>query len=188
MKKIIIIVIISIALFGACSLMDGKLSGVITYYFNENYGDKADVGAEIYIIKTSDFDKDSAKAISNFLMYKGSCNIRKAEISLKEAKEEIDIYEEIRLIHNIDSIIDTESDEVYSKILLIRDNKNTIKILADGNGSFNTNLTFGEYYVLIVSNHRKGNNLVDYNGLIDFNTIKIKPRKETTLNAKFGIE
>ena len=49
MKKRFFLIPIFIAVFIGCKKPDGKLSGVVTYYFNENYGDKTDIGAQIYI-------------------------------------------------------------------------------------------------------------------------------------------
>ncbi|MBI3429051.1 MAG: hypothetical protein HY050_03130 [Actinobacteria bacterium] len=31
----------------------GTLEGVVTYYFNKNYGDKPDVGSEVFALHTS---------------------------------------------------------------------------------------------------------------------------------------
>lgn len=64
MKKIIGVLLIA-ALF-SCKKPDGKLSGVVTYYFNSNFGDKPDVGAKIFINNMEDIDSSKMWAVKKY--------------------------------------------------------------------------------------------------------------------------
>ena len=70
MKKRFFLIPIFIAVFIGCKKPDGKLSGVVTYYFNENYGDKPDIGAKIYIKSCTEIDTTSIDAIEKYLIAK----------------------------------------------------------------------------------------------------------------------
>src|ERR1035438_2640227 len=56
MKKILFVIVVVATIFTSCKPKEGKLSGVVTYYFNSNIGDKPDVGSNVYILNTKDFD------------------------------------------------------------------------------------------------------------------------------------
>ena len=70
MKKRFFLIPIFIAVFIGCKKPDGKLSGVVTYYFNENCGDKPDIGAKIYIKSCTEIDTTSIDAIEKYLIAK----------------------------------------------------------------------------------------------------------------------
>ncbi len=55
MKKSIILCLFSIITFTSFS-QTGTLKGVVMYFFNDNYGDKPDIGSQVYLVKnTSNF-------------------------------------------------------------------------------------------------------------------------------------
>lgn len=83
MNKTILLFGLLTTLLSSCNKPDGKLSGVVTYYFNENYGDKPDVGAKIYIVNT-----DSAKVdfIKKFERDKSIMSLSESYERLREAK------------------------------------------------------------------------------------------------------
>ncbi len=205
--------ILLLSLFlSSCNKPDGKLSGVATYYFNENYGDKPDVGAKIYIVNSDsvkvNFIEDFGRAKSsmgliesqehlksslNSIIETYTISLNKPYYTKKEKDEKRKAIEEYQTqLAGID--IDTSYAQKYQDIgdsafLQIIDLQNKSKIfIADGAGTYSTNLRPNKYFVLIQSNHRNGNTLADYKGQIYFQSVTIESEKETTANAKFSID
>lgn len=213
MKKSMILFGMLLMLSYGCNKRDGKLSGVVTYYFNENYGDKPDVGAKIYII-----NRDSAKVnfIKQFVKDKRSIDIGESYQGLKETKKSLiesyksslnkpyyskiekeefrkkieELEMEITQIPNIDTSFtrgfEVTADSAFRQIYFLQSNSKVF--IADGAGAYSSNLKPGNYYVLIVSNHREGRTLADYDGQIAFSSVVIESDKETTANAQFTID
>jgi hypothetical protein len=50
MKRTLLCVLLSAPVF-AFGQQSGTISGVITYFFNDNFGDRPDVGAKVYVFK-----------------------------------------------------------------------------------------------------------------------------------------
>jgi hypothetical protein len=94
---------ILVGVLNGCKTPDGKLSGVVTYYFNDNYGDKPDVGASIYIMNNKDLGATKIDAIQKYM----------------EAKMWYSIIEQDRQMMNSDSSFITSyiglSKTAYSK-------------------------------------------------------------------------
>jgi hypothetical protein len=63
MRTRILMLAILAGVLNGCKTPDGKLSGVVSYYFNDNYGDKPDVGASIYIMNNKDLGATKIDAI-----------------------------------------------------------------------------------------------------------------------------
>lgn len=178
-----------IFLLSSCSLLNGKLSGVITYYFNDNYGDKADVGSEIYVLKKSDFNKGNAFGyieidiiVAKMKQYAAKDNAKfyaeRNKISFSDAQ---DVYEKAEKDFYNSSL------EILKTLQAFKSNEKTKKIVADGNGSYNISIPYGEYYVLVISNHRKASNIIENEGRIKVSKITIKFREETSLNFRFDV-
>lgn len=54
--KTLLMFVLAGTLLLSCKKEPGKVSGVITYYFNENFGNKPDVGSKIYFLSANDVD------------------------------------------------------------------------------------------------------------------------------------
>jgi hypothetical protein len=180
MKTYYLFFFLTLVFINACKKPDGKLSGVITYYFNDNYGDKPDVGAEIYII-----ERDSA-SISNISMFE----VLKSELLLQEAKNRLNrakgldnaIRIDTALVRHYETVCDSALQEVF---VFERQAK---KYVADGTGAYSANLKPGKYYVLIKSSHSTSVNIVEISGQIDVHLVSIESEKESTANTKFSID
>lgn len=48
------------------SVVKGSIFGVVTYYFNKNYGDKPDVGAEVYIAVSTKIPDFNLAVVDSF--------------------------------------------------------------------------------------------------------------------------
>ncbi len=150
-----------------------SLAGVVTYYFNDNYGFKPDVGSNIYIIDNK-YTKIDSSALLIILSYQISV-IRKKALSLlgsnitKEDEENAD---------RIDAIAD-------SICTIVKTNPQTIKLAADGNGSYSRELDPGFYSILIVSKHRTAVAKTELDGKIYLEIIRIESGKQYSVNAEF---
>jgi len=153
-------------------LTRSRLNGVVTYFFNENYGHRPDVGAEIYILQRNKVDIDTS-AIRDYRIIKLLAQIRQASAKALSDSDKIALNKQ-----------DIKAFEVCSAI---KNSKHAIKLVADGNGSYSTELPPGEYYILIVSQHRKDLTITEVGGKINFTTLTVESGKEYTVNAKFDL-
>ncbi len=155
----------------------GTLKGVITYYFNDNIGDKPDVGSQVYVMRIKrNWGKETKSFLSNpevedfvnGLWTYTSANTTRSITKSSSGRRSLlpgesafisKMTEELREMG-----ADTEEgfkriDEKAFKIL------NDIKIfekiqpyhaVVDGDGQFELQLPPGSYFVVVLSNHRKG--------------------------------
>ncbi len=213
-------------MLGACKKPDGKLSGVVTYYFNANYGDKPDVGAKIYIANRNDVDSSKVTAIEKYIAAKiymriieqnmtmitldssvlqSDNDFLKSPYSSADQKEryknaianrqkdiagnQINIeknwtrLKEIKI--NSEKDYDHLSELASAQVMDFKISKYSQSFIADGAGSYSTNLTPGKYFVLIVSNHREGHSSAELLGQLKFNHETVESEKEVTSNANF---
>jgi hypothetical protein len=142
-------------LISSCN-RQSKVSGVVTYFFNHNFGQKPDVGAEIYFLEKG--ENDLFDFTVNWTSSKVSPNHREniSKIStwqleiLKGNLNEKFIADSLFQIENSEAI-DRENAINYFKSLMKNDQ---LKCTANGNGEFNISLPKGHYYVLVVFSHR----------------------------------
>jgi hypothetical protein len=162
------------------------ISGVVTYYFNQNYGDKPDVGAEIYIVdslKCPEFNKAIVDSFSIGSFYK-SVQINRSYFitSKQEVAAKLKEYK-IESKEAFEAFDKRASDNIYK----LENSKNTYKLVADGNGNYSKKLNAGTYYVLIRSKHRNGIFLTNIMGKIYLQTVKIAENEDVAVNYNFSI-
>ncbi len=162
MKHTIIILALFLSI-ASCKKPDGKISGIVTYYFNQNFGDKPDVGANIYVVPKEDFDSTKAKLISRYIQVKdllNSVNRCKNIISsdsennsisqkygikqdaehsktILSIKQEMERSQQDLTVFNINSKQDFDSldNQAYRSCVAFRNEKNIKEFIADGNGA-----------------------------------------------------
>jgi len=87
MKKIYILFFVLIPIIGISQ--NATISGVVSYFFNENIGDKPDIGAKVYIldsIQNPKFDYDLYKNFHNAQFYKSLYN---SYLAIKAQNDEL---------------------------------------------------------------------------------------------------
>jgi hypothetical protein len=212
MKKIILIVILFTSFL---SNSQSKLSGVITYYFNEYQGDKPDIGSKIYVIDSSRVNQQDLKILKLYLntskfqneLLKFKSNYEVESIAYTMAKtydpKGADGYYIPRL-KNIQSDIDDvkshlqkfgfkEENEISyldSKAKMIIENiksNATITKTIDATGGYSCNLKPSTYFILIKSNNRQSLTSTENDGNLFFKGIKLKTNSEIDVSYNFNI-
>jgi hypothetical protein len=124
-----------------------RLTGVVTYYFNENFGDRPDVGAEVYILS----EKHKSKC-NDVMIFFSEVLGRNVTEKIKEL--ELDVPNIIKLMKK--SSFDSLESRVSIFIDKLRYGKisDAIKVIADGDGSFSAVVKPGHYYFIVRSAHR----------------------------------
>ncbi len=168
MKKSIILCLFSIITFTSYS-QTGTLKGVVMYFFNDNYGDKPDIGSQVYIIKnTSNFynelnsciKDDYYKTRNDYFQNLSDFSLTDKEMSKvlilipkdlrkkrKELKSSIELNE--YKLHQYE----TEHDSCIKQKL--NSNLSDGSEIVDGNGTFYfSDLEFGIYTIYIISKQR----------------------------------
>jgi hypothetical protein len=155
------------------------LKGVVLYYFNANYGDKPDAGAQAYLL-TPELSKRLGITMSSYFNYR-LLNVKydAAGLLIKPEKrlssEEKKLKEDLKL--SADSLLKKQFQLETEKIPFVT---------ADGNGVFTKNLLPGKYLVLVKSSHRKGDTVAEINGQLILKEVEMKD-DDVELPIKFKI-
>jgi hypothetical protein len=158
-SKTFIIIAVLVAVIGVVYYINlkVKVTGVVTYFYNQNFGQKPDVGAEVYFLDADRHDIFDFK--SNWTYSKHSPNHllnrqKIAELKLKELKNEISSKVVLDSMVSIESseIIDRNNAINYFKNMMGSDNN--LKSTTNGLGEFKIDLAKGRYYVLVVFANR----------------------------------
>lgn len=139
----------------SCS-RQSKVTGVVTYFFNENFGQKPDVGAEIYFLEKGDQDlfdftlQWRSSKISPH--HKENYNkILDWKIDMFKDKMNENSFADSLLVIQTAEALERENAISYFKSLMKNDQ---LKCTANGSGEFSIALPKGKYYVLVVYSHR----------------------------------
>jgi hypothetical protein len=135
----------------------GNLSGVVTYFFNDNYGDKPDVGAKVFVYKTT---KEKSKK-ELFHKYSDAYRYR---LMLSYIKKKDPRYAEYsKKLDDLGIISDEDFKELDKKVSaelfnftdmnFITDPDNSKSVTVDGNGNYSFQLEPGFYEVLFQSKY-----------------------------------
>lgn len=158
-----------------------NLKGVITYYFNKNYGDKPDVGAKIYLKKTDTINKKRS------VIY----NYQRANVCRSLIKMNANVESCKKTLTEIGINSDKDFDDLNSKVIkefMEMDYSDTVKkVTADGNGNYSVSVEPGLYEVIYVSKGRNDLTVAEINGKIDSNIINLKAGDEITKDKRFDM-
>lgn len=171
-KSILIYFFVLLGFKGFCQT--GTIRGVVTYYFNSNFGYKPDIGAKISILphhQVSPFFEqinycgDITKLTEDHNNYKMAFKLRESEYtnmpfyaSKGRLKPYREAYLKAKTLYNNSEVKIKEVNiclgKVYSQF---QSNSNDFeKTIADGNGTFSFKLKPGEYVILVSSNQLIG--------------------------------
>ncbi len=139
----------------------GKISGVVTYFFNDNYRYKPDIGATVSIISVEKIPIVNYKNIENYMSSKNNVQM------------------------------DDETDEkAYQEItqLKFRGGVDRITLGVDGSGNFSTDVPSGVYYLLVVSTERTRHTKCEFGGKFYCSKVEVNPNQTSSFNIKFDID
>lgn len=160
---------------------NGELRGVVTYYFNKNYGDKPDVGAKIYIRKAdttgrklTPIAKYERAAVLKYLV-DHKVDVEKYSIQLKEMNSDTKA--------GFDDLNSAVIKDLYS----IEKDETAKIVTADGTGSYAIKVAPGLYEVIIISKGRTNMTLAEINGKITTKIVTIKSDDIKTLDHRFDM-
>ena len=162
--------------------LNATIKGVVTYFFNENFGYKPDVGADIFIINDKDLGNINTDYIQNYKRAKTLFDL----IILGSGKMNDNFLKELSEINaeTKDKFKDLD-DRSGKAILAFRTSGKAIELSVDGNGGFSKVLKPGDYSLLIVSKNRKDLTLSEVMGKIYFQKLKLLNDTEEDIKVEF---
>lgn len=214
MKKIILsILLLSIT---SLSFAQTKVSGVVTYHFNQYQGNKPDIGASVTLIDSAKVKNFDYKLYENFYYGKFYQNIyfssqaryekyleafKKTEgkkkytednetfkKGMEDAQKDMDRQMEQIVLYKSETPEKAAkiSTALYMQLLKLDDD--LPKKTVDGNGNYSLNVKPGVYYVLIKSKNRTNSyDILESDGKIYIKKIKISENDEKDVSVNFEI-
>ncbi len=189
-----------------CKTEPAEVTGVVTYFFNNNLGDKPDIGAKVYLLENT--NKINHSSLDSFLTisvdkknYKDLQDLKEMDIKLSAlgiptAKESLQMRadESEKVLKRL-TLFNAETEEKYH-LLDSRSNEQFLELISksnmqttvDGSGRFYIKVPPGEYTTLIVSNGREGNSITTIGGLISLDSIKLSSGEKKEINHAFGMQ
>jgi hypothetical protein len=141
----------------------GTLVGAVSYFFNNNYGDKPDSGSKIFIISTAKLPELGQKC-RKYLELKNT--LGSDETKNKEWKD--------------------AGDALAQYLLPVLYDPQTTKLMADGSGAFSMKLAPGKYSIIVKSAHRTALTVAEVDGSMLYFETEIKPDEQANVAARFS--
>jgi hypothetical protein len=164
----------------------GSIFGVVTYFFNKNFGDKPDVGAEVYIIDSIKVPDFNLELVDSFYYTNTYKNLYLEYKSMGKVPD--DIMKKVEKYHLDDKIaIDSLDKSATTNIFKIIYSKDVIKTVVDGIGNYSVKLKPGTYYVHIKSNNRKGMSMTEAMGKVKCQKVIVKEGGDINVSYNFGL-
>ena len=180
-----------------------SISGVVTYFFNNYQGDKADIGARVYLVKNTKEYTENLKTVDSFELIKTYYNLyslsfniyvsyqstandwKKIPFSGKAKKEsqakadlkltEANNYLKEAIKFGYDSTTFKNFDNRVSDIIRnIKYSKGVIETTVNGIGSYSISANQDDYLLLIISAGRTGRYASELLGKYNLSKIQLK--------------
>ena len=207
MKKQFILIALSFILF-SCKQEPGEIRGVVTYFFNNNYGQKPDVGATIYVTNISNdsllkiplaieflnkLEADSSafkydkywvehytKSIKNE-DWKTDPNSGKEVYvnSLNEHKKDMNSAN-IEIKKDLDTLKITHYDKYPQLIQRVINDKETLKAQVDANGNYSIPQVKPDNYTVLIYTANRGENVPP-----KVMSVTVDSKQIVSVNARF---
>jgi len=166
---------------------NGKIFGVVTYYFNHNYGDKPDVGSTVFVADSAmhpEINFEDVQIYQKAIAFRNLSNLLKKPNqplpALMQAQADKYKWEDSTVFDGIDKLS-------YRNIKLLQNSDKVFNSVVDGVGNFSQKVAPGTYYILIKSNNRKGSTNTELSGQIYFKKVLIKAGDEYNISHKFSL-
>jgi hypothetical protein len=162
----------------------GELTGSVSYFFNDNYGYKPDVGSEAFVWRKGVYPESLPLNLAKY-------HLLKSTLTLKSIGGELNQWQKKMLVESgIGSAQDLETmgGTLFDQLRVVIDDMRTIKLSIDGSGGFRHSLPPGDYYLLVRSSHRSSTSLLEVSGDWDVQAFTIAPGEEAGVTVKFGVD
>jgi hypothetical protein len=176
------------------------VKGVVSYFFNKNYGDKPDTGATAYVLTEEDLKTVNT---SYSQIYRYLFAYVRAETATIEANSAA--LKRTRVPRSQRAEVDKEIEDANQKLaqqtLLIKQVGDSVgtaiiklgmdawaakRVTSDGNGVFSKKVVPGKYLVLVISAHRQHSTMAEISGQIALKKVEVKD-DDIELPFKFGM-
>lgn len=149
------------------NLAEATIKGVVTYFFNDNFGYRPDVGAKVFICDPGEVSFDTSSIRVYTVMH-----------LLQQIQRQ-------PIPPDVQAKFDECDKAAFDEYRKIQSDPRTIRLAADGSGTFTQHVRPGYYAILIVSAHRKDLSLTELDGKINFSMIMIEDGMEHQVQARF---
>ena len=160
-----------------------EVKGVVTYFFNDNFGDRPDVGAVVSITKS-----DSNKAAENLIakyqiakLYRRVLSLGIKNQKMIETLKKMDCYTDEGFRR-----LDKDASLFLIKEIVLSDKFKRVTVT--GNGNYSIKLSPGTYEMVIISKGRKYDSLTELSGQVYWKLFTIKSGEDLTIDHQFNIE
>lgn len=162
------------------------LSGVVTYYFNENYGDKPDVGAKITINKIGNINENAVEVLYEKFT---TARLYMALLSFTKKKDP-SFTKYTNELNKLGIYTQSDLDKLDTELGTILINRTSMegakKITVDGNGKYLIQLDPGFYEIIMTSKGSTALSTTEILGKVFVKNIEIKPNESNVLDFRFG--
>jgi len=167
--------------------LEGRITGVVTFYFNKNYGDKPDVGAEVFIadsVGIPDFNFATVDSFHYGNFYRGIA----AEYKQMKGSVPSDVAEQVKKWNVEDkALFDSLDRRAATNLFKIKYAKDGFKTVVDGSGNYSVKVKPGVYYVFIKSNNRDGLTVTEITGKVHCAKVVVKDGEDANASTNFGL-
>jgi hypothetical protein len=166
---------------------DGKISGVVTFFFNKNYGDKPDIGSKVFIADSLETTQINLSTLDSFQHGSFYRNILQ-EYKRLGLKTPADVLAELKKWNVEENVqFDSLDSRTYKIIINIMKANGVREIVVDGSGNYNVNIKPGTYYVYIQSNNRNALSRTEIMGKMHCQKVTIIDGDEINVSTNFGL-
>jgi len=211
-KNILTLLLFSISIIG---FSQTKISGVITYYFNEFQGNKADIGASVILIdssKVADFDYKLYEKYHYGKFYqemyfgtmeryekyslalsrtrKGKKYDKDRETfkkGMEDAEKDMEKHKKEMEKYEYDTSEKSAKTGIDIYMQLVELDENLPKKTVDSNGNYSMNIEPGVYYVYIKSKNRTSLGAPEFDGKIYIKKVKISENNDKDVSYNFEL-
>ncbi len=192
------------------------VKGVVTYFFNDNQGDKPDIGAKVYLIDSANASFINLKMIDSFQngqtylhlyssynkMYMDYTQLALPYQKKKKYLEQFEEYSKTALEHkaNADRFMDSltkynsdiesvrlERDKKISPMLMRVGEENSNQSTVDGSGNYSFTTRPGPYIVYIKSKNRTGHSILETSGQVYIRRVSLKDGEIKDVSHNFTL-
>lgn len=192
-----------------------KISGVITYYFNEYQGNKPDIGASVILIDSSKATNFNYKIYENFhygkayqklyfsaleryenytsilaKLKKGKkydADREKMNVGIADAQKDMDKYAKEMARYEFDSAEKSAKTGVDLALQLLKLDEDLPKKTVDSNGNYSMNIKPGVYYVYIKSKNRTSLLMPESDGNVYIKKVRIAENTDKDVSHNFEL-